>query len=132
MKLLADPSTLPSANSDKKHCKKELKKIKKELFSLQNKFYADGRFGLLNVLQGVDTSGKDVTFIHFIPLIAIDMAIAVLATFLYIIYLNDPTVFSVAAVGIILIIGAERLFMMSHTDEDGNMPMGMENIRNKK
>ena len=41
-----------------------LKKIKKELFSLQNKFYAEGRFGLLIVLQGVDTSGKDGTIRH--------------------------------------------------------------------
>jgi len=43
---------------------KELKKIKKELFSLQNKFYADGRFGLLIILQGVDTADKDVTTRH--------------------------------------------------------------------
>lgn len=64
MKHLTDQSTLPPANADKKHYKKELKKIKEELFSLQNKFYADGRFGLLIVLQGVDTSGKDGTIRH--------------------------------------------------------------------
>ncbi len=57
-------STLPPENADKKHYKKELKKIKKELFSLQDKFYADGRFGLLIILQGVDTAGKDGTVRH--------------------------------------------------------------------
>jgi hypothetical protein len=43
MKNLTDQSTLPSADANKKECKKELKKIKNELFSLQNKFYANGR-----------------------------------------------------------------------------------------
>lgn len=31
---------------------------------MQNKFYADGRYGLLIILQGVDTSGKDGTVRH--------------------------------------------------------------------
>lgn len=61
MKHLTDRSSLPPAGSEKKHCKKELKKFKEGLFSLQNKFYADGRFGLLVILQGVDTAGKDGT-----------------------------------------------------------------------
>jgi polyphosphate kinase 2 (PPK2 family) len=56
MKHLTDQSSLPPADADKEHCKKELKKFKEELFSLQNKFYADGRFGLLVILQGVDTA----------------------------------------------------------------------------
>jgi len=64
MKHLTNQSTIPPANTGKKYCKKELKKIKKELFSLQNKFYADGRFGLLIILQGVDTADKDVTTRH--------------------------------------------------------------------
>lgn len=64
MKHLTDHSTLPPSDAKKKEFKKELKKIKKELFSLQNKFYADGRFGLLIILQGVDTSGKDGTVRH--------------------------------------------------------------------
>lgn len=64
MKQLADQPTMPPDNADKKYYKQELKKIKKELFSLQNKFYADGRFGLLIILQGVDTAGKDGTIRH--------------------------------------------------------------------
>ena len=59
------------------------------------------------------------------------MDTVVLAAFLYIKYLNDPMVLIVAAIGIILILIAERFFMISHTDDDGNMPMGMENTNNK-
>ncbi len=46
-------------------------------------------------------------------------------------YLNDPLVLIVAAIGIVLILVAERLFMISHTDDEGNMPMGMETTNNK-
>ncbi|NLP58974.1 APC family permease [Lutibacter sp. B1] len=75
---------------------------------------------------------KEVKFQPIIPLIAIVMDIAVLSAFLYIKYLNDPLVLIVAAIGIILIIVAERLFMISHTDDEGNMPMGMETKKNNK
>ncbi len=33
--------------------------------------------------------------------------------------------------GIVLILVAERLFMISHTDDEGNMPMGMKNTSDK-
>ncbi len=68
---------------------------------------------------------KEVKFQPLIPLIAIIMDIAVLTAFLYLKYLNDPFVLIVAAIGIVLIIAAQRLFMLSHTDDEGNMPMGM-------
>lgn len=68
---------------------------------------------------------KEVKFQPIIPLIAIVMDVAVLSAFLYIKYLNDPLVLIVAAIGITLIFTAERLFMISHTDDEGNMPMGM-------
>lgn len=74
---------------------------------------------------------NEVKFQPIIPLIAIVMDSAVLAAFLYIKYLSDPFVLIVAAIGIILIFSAERLFMISHTDDDGNMPMGMEITSNK-
>lgn len=54
-------STKPPSNISKGEAKKSLSKLRKELFELQNKFYADGRFGLLIILQGMDTSGKDGT-----------------------------------------------------------------------
>lgn len=57
-------STLPSTQSDKAEAKKELKKIRKELFLLQNKFYANGNYSMLIILQGLDTSGKDGTIRH--------------------------------------------------------------------
>jgi len=57
-------STLPSTLSDKAEAKKELKKIRKELFLLQNKFYANGNYSMLIILQGLDTSGKDGTIRH--------------------------------------------------------------------
>lgn len=57
-------STNPPIYTLKKETKKGLRKLRKELFELQNIFYADGRFGLLIILQGMDTSGKDGTIRH--------------------------------------------------------------------
>ncbi|MEO9886040.1 MAG: APC family permease [Balneola sp.] len=73
---------------------------------------------------------KEVKFNPIIPLIAIIMDIAILSAFLYIRYLNDPFVLIVAFVAIVLIIIAERLFMISHTDNDGVMHMGMSDDEN--
>jgi amino acid transporter len=75
---------------------------------------------------------KEVKFKPIIPLIAIVLDIAVLVAFLYLKYLNDPLVLIVAAIGILLILVAERFFMIWHTDDKGNMPMGMGNLSNKK
>jgi len=61
---LDEISTKPSSSISKSEAKKDLVRLRKELFELQNKFYADGRFGLLIVLQGMDTSGKDGTIRH--------------------------------------------------------------------
>ena len=57
---------------------------------------------------------------------AIIMDAAVLSAFLFVKYINDPLVLIVAAIGIILMIVSERIFMISHTDDDGDMQMGME------
>ncbi|MGK7392362.1 MAG: PPK2 family polyphosphate kinase [Candidatus Cyclobacteriaceae bacterium M2_1C_046] len=63
---LKEISTLPPEDSiDKKKAKKKLKKkYYKKLFKLQTKFYADGRYGLLIILQGLDTAGKDGIIRH--------------------------------------------------------------------
>ena len=61
---LANVSTLPPAETEKSECKKLLDGLHKSLFQLQNKFYADGRYSMLIVLQGLDTSGKDGTIRH--------------------------------------------------------------------
>lgn len=69
---------------------------------------------------------KEVKFNPIIPLISILLDIIVLSAFIYMKYLNDPFVLIVAAIGIVLIFVAERLFMKSHTDKDGKMHMGMK------
>jgi len=64
MEKLTEISTKPPKGFTKKECKQQLTVFHKQLFELQNKFYADGRFGLLIILQGMDTSGKDGTIRH--------------------------------------------------------------------
>ena len=44
---------------DKKDVKKKTKKILREIGELQHKMYAQGKFSVIVVLQGIDASGKD-------------------------------------------------------------------------
>jgi amino acid transporter len=69
---------------------------------------------------------KEVDFNPVIPLIAILMDIIVLSSFIYIKYISDPFVLIVAAIGIALIFIFQVLFMKSHTDDHGEMHMGMD------
>ncbi len=62
-KLKNIPAT-PLETFSKKDCEDGLQKFREKLFDLQNIFYADGRFALLLVFQGLDTSGKDGTVRH--------------------------------------------------------------------
>ena len=39
--------------------KKELKKVRKKISTLQDRMYAEGKYSILICLQGMDTSGKD-------------------------------------------------------------------------
>jgi PPK2 family polyphosphate:nucleotide phosphotransferase len=64
MKHLLKQLTVPPKSFEKSECKAALENIKDELFLLQSKFYADGRFALLIIIQGVDTSGKDGVIRH--------------------------------------------------------------------
>ncbi len=64
LKLTSPKSALPPKGFSKKDCKKKLKEIKEELYELQNMLYADNRYGILIILQGVDTSGKDGAVRH--------------------------------------------------------------------
>jgi len=64
MNELKNFPTSPPETFLKKGCNEELAKYKKKLFELQNIFYADNRFALLLIFQGVDTSGKDGTIRH--------------------------------------------------------------------
>lgn len=56
-----DPDAQPLSQGTKEGDKARVEALATELDELQEMFYADGRFKLLLVLQGMDTSGKDGT-----------------------------------------------------------------------
>jgi len=56
-----DPGAKPFGNGDKAGDQARVLALAREIDELQNLFYADGRFKLLVILQGTDTSGKDGT-----------------------------------------------------------------------
>ncbi len=64
MKHINNISSKAPLSLTKSSASKELKYLHKQLYSLQNLFYAEGKHSLLIVLQGMDTSGKDGTIRH--------------------------------------------------------------------
>jgi PPK2 family polyphosphate:nucleotide phosphotransferase len=56
-----DPAATPCSSGDKAADRARVEQIAKELDRLQELLYADRRFKLLLVLQGIDTAGKDGT-----------------------------------------------------------------------
>ena len=64
MKNINDISTNAPDSIKKSAADKQLMKLHKQLFVLQNLFYAEGKHSLLIILQGMDTSGKDGTIRH--------------------------------------------------------------------
>ncbi|WP_298780791.1 PPK2 family polyphosphate kinase [uncultured Polaribacter sp.] len=48
-----------STKEVRENAKKQLKESRKQLSKLQNTMYAEGKYGVLICLQGMDTSGKD-------------------------------------------------------------------------
>jgi len=56
-----DPSSKPFSTGDKERDKAVVEALAVELDGLQNVFYADKRYRLLVVLQGLDAAGKDGT-----------------------------------------------------------------------
>jgi PPK2 family polyphosphate:nucleotide phosphotransferase len=61
---LFDSPTSPPAQLEKGTCIKELVGLKRDLFQLQNLFYASSSRSLLIILQGIDASGKDGVIRH--------------------------------------------------------------------
>jgi PPK2 family polyphosphate:nucleotide phosphotransferase len=59
MKKLTEISTVSPDNIDKEQAKKKTKKYIEKISDLQKVLYAQGRYSLLVVLQGLDASGKD-------------------------------------------------------------------------
>jgi PPK2 family polyphosphate:nucleotide phosphotransferase len=58
-------STLPPSDEmPKEEMKTEIERIKKRLFELQDLLYADHRFSVLVIVQGMDASGKDGLINH--------------------------------------------------------------------
>ncbi len=64
MKHINSITTKAPDDITKSSANKELKQLYKQLNSLQNIFYAEGKYALLIILQGMDTSGKDGTIRH--------------------------------------------------------------------
>lgn len=58
---LSQISTRAPKDFDKHETKAEIKEMVEELAELQNKMYAESRWSLLIILQGLDASGKDST-----------------------------------------------------------------------
>ena len=61
---LKDYKTDYTGKFDEKSAKKRLKKNKKRLSKIQEKFWADNRYSLLIVLQAPDAAGKDGAIRH--------------------------------------------------------------------
>jgi len=64
-----------------------------------------------------------------IPLIAIILDIVILSAFIWMKYESDPLVLIVSLVGFVIILVAQRLFMITHTDADGVMHMELQMSR---
>jgi PPK2 family polyphosphate:nucleotide phosphotransferase len=62
--MINDQPTNPPDYIKKLETNDQLSKLQKQLFSLQNLFYAERKHSLLIILQGMDTSGKDGTIRH--------------------------------------------------------------------
>lgn len=59
-----DPASTHAWKSDKAEAEKRIQELNAELETLQERLYAQARYKLLIVLQGMDTSGKDGVIRH--------------------------------------------------------------------
>ena len=69
---------------------------------------------------------KDTKANPVIPIIAMVMDVVILGTFLLLKFESDPLVIIVSLIGFVAILVAQRLFMITHTDNSGIMHMEME------
>lgn len=74
-------------------------------------------WGLVRYLRGT------LDFNPVIPVIAIIFDVVILTTFVLLKFKTDPLVIAVSAIGFIIIVIAQKLFMKSHTGSDGKMDM---------
>jgi len=68
----------------------------------------------------------EVEFSPWIPVVAIGLDAVILSAFVLLKFRQDPLVVIVALVGFIAILVAQRLFMITHTDDQGVMHMEMD------
>ncbi|RYE03291.1 MAG: polyphosphate kinase 2 family protein, partial [Sphingobacteriaceae bacterium] len=61
---LADISTDPEEKITKEEAAKEMVKLTEKLAEIQNKLYAQKKYDVLIILQGMDASGKDSAVKH--------------------------------------------------------------------
>ncbi len=61
---LSKESTGPGKSIDKKATQEELLKLQEQMSSLQNLLFAEKKYSLLIILQGMDAAGKDGTIAH--------------------------------------------------------------------
>lgn len=75
-----------------------------------------------------------VAFTTWIPVVALGLDGMILISFIVLKYRQDPLVIFVALVGFTAIVLTQRLFMVSHTDDDGvmHMEMSVDRIDNDK
>ncbi len=74
---------------------------------------------------------KDVKAKPFIPICAILLDVVILGAFIQLKLVNDPLVVGVALIGFAVILIAQRLFMLTHTDDQGVMHMKMKDTMEK-
>ncbi len=79
-------------------------------------------WGLVRHLRGT------LDFNPVIPSIAIIFDVVILTTFVLLKFNTDPLVIAVSVIGFAIIVVAQKLFMISHTDSDGKMDMGMDDM----
>ena len=79
-------------------------------------------WGLVRHLRGT------LSFNPIIPIIAIILDVIILTTFVLLKLKSDPLVIAVSILGIVIIVIAQKLFMDSHTNSDGTMNMGMDDM----
>ncbi len=62
--LKSSPTDIEKLYSSKEDGQTKLAEIRDDLIKLQQLLYADGRYSVLLILQGMDTSGKDGAIRH--------------------------------------------------------------------
>jgi len=69
---------------------------------------------------------KDIDFNPLIPMVALVLDVIILGAFLLMKFNSDPLVLVVSLIGLLIVILAERFFMKTHMNSEGEMDMEMK------